>query len=96
MLMQRKGESRLKYKFEIDESKWNYVEDIGLPEDGQWCFLIWRTHKGDYTYHLGGYNDRENSFYVNFGMGGCVLEADSVIAWVDLFEDQDALLKVID
>lgn len=45
---------------------------------------------------MGGYNARENSFYVNFGMGGCVLEADSVIAWVDLFEDQDALLKVID
>lgn len=84
---------KLKFRFRIEESDWNYVEEKGLPEDGTWCFVIWKDSNGDYDYHLGGYDEDSNEFYVNFGMGGAVLSADSVIAWVPISEGEDNFLQ---
>ena len=85
----------MKFKFEIKEDQWIYVKDNGLPKDGQWCFLISRLILGSYSYEFGGYNSMKGCFYINFGDGGCIINADSVIAWVPLF-GEDTYLTVID
>ena len=43
---------------------------------------------------MGTYNEEEKIFYVDFGFGGSVVEADNVIAWAPLFENDDGYLKV--
>jgi len=86
----------MKIRFEIDETKWNFVSEKGMPEDGEWCFVVWKADDGEYDYHIGGYNEQENTFYMNFGLEGCVLEADNVVAWTSLFEEDQNYLKVVD
>lgn len=74
--------------FNLSVDKWNLVSEKGLPEDGEWCFLVWKTHDGELDWSVGGYNESENEFYVNFGMGGLVLGAEDVIAWAVFFGDE--------
>lgn len=88
-----------KYKFEVGEQDWNYVEEKGLPDedDGMWCILVVEDGRGGYHYEFGGYNVESNTFYVNFGYGGCVIEAASVVAWAPLFtEETQRFLKVVE
>lgn len=84
------------FVFEIKDSDWNYVEEKGLPEDGAWCFFIWQTGGDEYEYAVGGYHADKNTFYVNFGFGGCVFEAEGVVAWVPMFNGEDKFLKIMD
>ena len=35
-----------------------------------------------------GYQEAEHQFYVNFGMGGMVLEEEEAVAWAELFKDE--------
>jgi len=53
--------------------------------------------EGGYDYEFGGYRALANTFYVNFGYGGLVIEADSVVAWAPLFaEETKGFLKVVE
>ena len=74
--------------FNLSVDKWNLVSEKGLPEDGAWCFLVWKWENGELNWSVGGYNESEQSFYVNFGLGGLVLEAKDVIAWAVFFGDE--------
>ena len=38
--MQGREKIKARFKFEIDETKWNYVEDKGLPEYVQGGLII--------------------------------------------------------
>lgn len=76
----------MNFKLSID--KWNLVSEDGLPEDGEFCFLIWKSGDGEYDWGVGGYNESENEFYVNFGYGGLVFEAKDIVAWAILGEDE--------
>lgn len=82
-------------KFEITE--WNLVADKGFPmgDEAMSCILVVKNLKGTYDYEFGGYNERFHSFYNNFGFGGCVIEADSVVAWAPLFTGKN-LLNVVE
>ncbi|MDE7270850.1 MAG: hypothetical protein K2N81_10310 [Acetatifactor sp.] len=75
-------------KFNLSVDKWNLVSEKGLPEDGEWCFLVWKTEDGELQWSIGGYNESEENFYVDFGMGGMVLDAKDVIAWAVCFGDE--------
>lgn len=75
-------------KFNLSVDKWNQVSEKGLPEDGEWCFLVWKTEDGELQWSIGGYNESEENFYVDFGMGGMVLDAKDVIAWAVCFGDE--------
>ena len=84
------------FSFEIPKEKWNIVSEVGLPQgdDGMWCLLVFDYfHNENYEYGFGGLRD-DNTFYVNFGCGGMVSDADSVVAWVSLFNPDDGFLKV--
>lgn len=74
--------------FNLSVDKWNLVSEKGLPEDGEWCFLVWKTENGELDWSVGGYDEGEQSFYVNFGLGGLILEAKDVIAWAVFFGDE--------
>ena len=84
----------IKYKLETVEDKqkipqllfdkWHWVETDGLPEEEYiWCILMWKCHDGTLDMHVGSYFEEKKEFYVNFGLGGAVLDADSVIGWAD-------------
>lgn len=75
-------------KFNLTVKKWNLVAKSGLPQDGTWCFYIWKTHEGKYDWAIGGYNACEKMFYVDFGLGGLVMEAENVVAWATVFKDE--------
>ncbi len=74
--------------FNLSVDKWNLVSEKGLPEDGEWCFLVWKHDDGELDWSVGGYSESENEFYVNFGMGGLVLSAEDVVAWAVFFGDE--------
>ena len=74
--------------FNLSVDKWNLVSEKGLPEDGEWCFLVWKSENGELDWSIGGYNESEKNFYANFGLGGLVLEAKDVIAWAVCFGDE--------
>lgn len=88
----------MKFKFEIDENSLNYVKEVGLPEDCELCFVIYKDDDSEngYDYFIGGYSSDEKQFYMNFGFGGMCLEEDNVIAWVPLLDSDKEFLKVID
>lgn len=66
---------------------WKWVAIDGLPtEDWWWCLIMWRDHEGNLDVHVGRYFEECKEFYVNFGLGGSILEADSVIGWIS-FDD---------
>ena len=81
-------------RFVVDE--WNFVADKGFPKDDEAmsCILVVKNVKGTYDYEFGGYNEQFHSFYNNFGLGGCVIEADSVVAWAPLFTGKNFLTVV--
>ena len=83
----------MKFEFKIDETKWNYVKDKGFPEDDEWGMVIYETDE-EYDYHIGSYSEEEKIFYVDFGYGGSSVDADSVVAWVPLFEGDDGYLNI--
>ena len=31
--------------FSLRVDKWNLVSEKGLPEDEEWCFLVWKTEE---------------------------------------------------
>ena len=74
--------------FKLILDKWNLVSEKGLPEDGTWCFVAWKNCTGEYEWAIGGYQEAEHQFYVNFGMGGMVLEEEEAVAWAELFKDE--------
>lgn len=81
-------------KFEITE--WNLVADKGFPtgDEAMSCILVVKNVKGGYGYEFGGYKEESQSFYVNWGLGGGVIEADSVVAWAPLFTGKNFLTVV--
>lgn len=74
--------------FSLRVDKWNLVSEKGLPEDEEWCFLVWKTEEGEFEWSVGGYSESEQRFYVNFGQGGLVLDAADVVAWAVFFGDE--------
>ncbi len=76
----------MNFKLSID--KWNLVSEKGLPEDGTWCFVVWKTHDGKYDWTVGGYDEKEKKFYANFGLGGMVMKEEHVVAWAVFGEDE--------
>ena len=79
------------FRFVVDE--WNFVSDKGFPtgDEAMSCILVVKNVNGTYGYDFGGYNEQFNSFYINFGFGGVVIEADSVVAWAPLFTGKNFL-----
>lgn len=65
---------------------WKTVEEHGMPEDMDWCFVAWKDSKGDIEWSTGGYSEDEKQFYANYGLGGLVLDEKNVIAWCS-FDD---------
>lgn len=74
--------------FSLSVDKWNLVSEKGLPKDGEWCFLVWKSSTGEIDWSVGGYSESEKTFYVNFGLGGLVLDAELVLAWAVFFGDE--------
>ena len=56
--------------FNLSVQKWHLVSEKGLPKDGTWCFLVWKSAKDEYEWTVGGYNEAEKYFYANLGLGG--------------------------
>jgi hypothetical protein len=79
--------------FKLSVDNWNIVSENGLPEDGEFCFLIWKSSDGEYNWSVGGYNKNEKAFYVDFGLGGLVLEEKNVVAWAKFFEDATLVVQ---
>lgn len=66
--------------FLIPIKNFNITSKKGLPKDGEICFIVFQT--GDeYSWHIGGYDKKNQNFYVNFGLGGFSIEEDKVLAW---------------
>jgi hypothetical protein len=74
--------------FKLSVDKWNLVSEKGLPEDGEFCFLVWKSDDGEYNWSAGGYSEREKEFFIDFGYGGLVLKAEDVVAWAVFFGDE--------
>ena len=51
--------------FNLSVQKWHLVSGKGLPKDGTWCFLVWKSAKDEYEWTIGGYNEAEKYFYAN-------------------------------
>ena len=82
------------FKFEISEKDWNLVSEKGLPEDGEWCFIIYKTDREpQYDFFVGGYNEEQKEFWVSFGYGGAVVDAENVVAWADFEVEADKYLS---
>ena len=45
--------------FNLSVQKWHLVSEKGLPKDGTWCFLVWKSAKDEYEWTIGGYNETE-------------------------------------
>ena len=66
-------------------NKWHWVAEEGFPEDEcEWCLLMYRGHDGEDEVLVGSYYEEKNEFYVNFGLGGLVMDAESVVGWASL------------
>ena len=74
--------------FKLSVDRWNLVSEKGLPQDGEFCFLVWKSEDGEYNWSAGGYNANEKEFYIVFGYGGLVLSEENVVAWAVFFEDE--------
>lgn len=76
---------------EIRVRKWHSVSDEGYPEDGDVCFIATKTD-GDAPdgWLIGGYNEDENVFYADFGLGGMVTDAEDVIFWAHMEDTEFA------
>jgi len=60
------------------------VVNDGLPEEGDTCFVIWQCKNGEYDWHIGTYFEDKGTFWSNLGLGGgMVLDAKSIVAWID-------------
>lgn len=72
----------INFKLVVDERQWNVVSEKGYPEEYSWCFLILKTEaEGEYDYFVGGYIPDRKCFWVNFGLGGAVVDDNEVFAW---------------
>jgi hypothetical protein len=60
---------------------WQKVKDVGMPKDGDFCFVIFGSEKDGYAWNVGGYHEEKELFYVNLGLGGMVIQKEKVIAW---------------
>lgn len=80
----------MKNKMEIPMlklNKWHWVEEEGYPKDDcMWCILMLKSDDGSLDVFAGGYNEHTQEFYANFGFGGAVIEAESVVGWVPFEE----------
>jgi hypothetical protein len=74
--------------FRLSVDKWNLVSEKGLPEDGEFCFLVWKSDDGAYHWSAGGYDESAKEFFIDFGYGGLVLGAENVVAWTVFFGDE--------
>lgn len=79
----------MKFNLTVPKESWNLVSEVGYPEDAEWCFLIYKV-RDKYSFSVGGYSVYEEQFYVNFGLGGAVLDEQDVYAWA-LFCDDNYL-----
>lgn len=45
------------------------MSEVGLPKEdkGMWCLLVCEDFKDRFTYEVGGYNEYNNTFYLNCG-----------------------------
>lgn len=75
---------------QIETASFNRIKEQqrGLPKDGTWCFLVWKSAKDEYEWTIGGYNETEKYFYANLGLGGMIVDTDEVVAWAELFKDE--------
>lgn len=67
--------------FSLSISDFNLVSETGLPEDGEWCFIVIGDDESGYIWSVGAYYAEDGNFWVNFGGGGLVSEGKDVIAW---------------
>jgi len=80
-------------EFNIKEENWNFISDVGYPLNCECCLLICKDKQGNYYHDIGGYNEFNHTFYLNIGYGGMIIDANDVIAWVDLFKPNNKYLK---
>ena len=71
----------------------NVVSEVGYPEDGDFCWLIWADDEGDYNFSFGGYFQEKHEFYGNCGLGGMVLDDKYVVAWKLMGEEQVSVIR---
>ena len=81
----------MKYVFKI--SNLNYVEADGLPNDEELCFVVWADKEGNLDCFVGSYDENKKQFYADYGMGGVIVKAKSVIAW-KLFDADNIIIGI--
>ncbi len=74
--------------FEVCMNDFNLVSEKGYPEDGEFCWVIWKTYNGEYDFSFGGYFEDKHEFYGNCGLGGMVLDEKDVVAWKPMGEEK--------
>ena len=42
--------------YNLSVQKWHLVSEKGLPKDGTWSFVVWKSAKDVYVWTDGGYN----------------------------------------
>ena len=67
--------------FLLGITDWNLVSEVGLPEDGTWCFVIFGDVETGYDWSIGSYRDDTGCFWGNMGYGGMVVEGKDAVAW---------------
>lgn len=78
--------------FLLGVTDWNLVSEVGLPPDGEWCFVVFGDSARGYSWTIGGYSTETGNFWGNMGYGGMVLEGKDAVAWkswdkVDFFAE---------
>lgn len=68
-------------EMELKVDRWHDVKTEGLPtKEWEWCFFYYLI-KGEPSWSVGAYFPEKEHFYVNFGLGGAIVDAKNVVAW---------------
>ena len=70
---------------QLGYDNWRTFKHDGAPPDGEWCICLFGHGKTPDVF-VGGYDAKSKIFYANFGLGGAVLEAADVGAWIPISE----------
>ncbi|MDE7213903.1 MAG: hypothetical protein K2N42_04930 [Anaeroplasmataceae bacterium] len=77
----------LNYEFKVNPEQWNIISEVGYPEDGTVCIVLFKGSKNQMSWTISMYDEECKNFYVNYGYGGLVLEREEAYAWCELQND---------
>ena len=70
----------MKYKKLVFEN-WKYPNVDVMPEDGDLCIVLWKSHDEKPNIFVGGYYSDRKEFWNNWGLGGAVLNEEDIVCW---------------